>query len=144
MIRRMEHTNVEEVMKIWLKENISAHYFIDKKYWITKFDLVKNMLDLADIYIFQESVENEVTGFIGLMDRSYIAGLFVQSFAQSNGIGSQLLNKAKSLGSHLQLEVYRKNTHAIQFYSRHGFVISEERVNVVTNEQELVMKWNRI
>ena len=48
---------LEEVMKIWLETNIDAHDFICKEYWIKNYDLVRELLKEADVYIFEEDDE---------------------------------------------------------------------------------------
>ena len=64
-----------------------------------------------------------------------LRGFFVREAAQSKGIGKQLLNSAKAARPHLSLRVYRKNTRAINFYQREGFVIQSEGVDEETHEK---------
>ena len=49
------------------------------------------------------------------MDKSYIAGLFVSEEYQSEGIGSQLIERCKEYYPILKLDVYAKNLKAINF-----------------------------
>ena len=37
MVRRMEETDLDSVMQIWLESNIKAHDFIPKEYWENNF-----------------------------------------------------------------------------------------------------------
>ncbi len=41
MIKQLEKFEIEEVMDIWLKTNITAHSFIPKEYWIKNYNIVK-------------------------------------------------------------------------------------------------------
>lgn len=132
MIRAFEPNDIDSVMKIWLNTNISAHHFIDSQYWKDNYDLVKEQLPHASITVYEEG--NEILGFIGISD-DFIAGLFVQEGVQSKGIGTQLLNEAKQNADTLKLDVYKENKQAIQFYSKHGFTVSDE------NDTEFQMIW---
>lgn len=138
MIKDFEKQDIDMVMKLWLDTNISAHYFIEKKYWIENFNDVKNMILNASIYVYEES--DIIVGFIGLMD-NYIAGIFVLEKCQSKGIGEHLLDYVKSKHSQLSLDVYKKNVGAVRFYIRQGFFISKETVDIKTGEVELKMNW---
>lgn len=95
MIKIFEPKHLDEIMNIWLNTNISAHYFIDKSYWENAADMVKSLLPSSDLFIFQQG--NTIKGFVGITDCFYIAGLFVSSQCQSQGIGQKLLNYCKQL-----------------------------------------------
>ena len=81
-------------------------------------------------------------GFAGI-DSNHIAGLFVDENYQSQGIGTSLIEFIKQHHFTLTLAVYKKNEKAQQFYSKHGFVVTEERIDTKTDEAELLMRWNR-
>ena len=109
-------------MQIWLNTNIQAHSFISQDYWKNNFDMVKEMMPLAEIYVHEGDNANQIDGFIGLND-DYIEGIFVKETMQSKGIGKQLLNHAKKVKSTLKLRVYQRNEKAIKFYLRENFCI---------------------
>ena len=140
MIRKFDINELETVMEIWLDTNIKAHDFIHTSYWKTNYDLVKEMLPDATIFVYEDN--NQVQGFIGLMD-NYIAGIFVNSDSQSKGIGKALLNYVKENNSELSLQVYKKNFPAINFYQREGFVVLKEQIDKNVDEVELVMNWTK-
>ena len=50
MIRQCTNDDIDTVMKIWLDTNIRAHDFISADYWKCNFDMVKEILPLAEIY----------------------------------------------------------------------------------------------
>ena len=93
MIKKLELSQIDRVMNIWLESNVSAHDFIPRQYWDTNYEVVKQALPEATVYIYED--EHDVQGFIGIIDRSYIAGLFVTREARSNGIGSRLIGVCK-------------------------------------------------
>lgn len=140
MIRRFEKEDLEKIMKIWLDTNIQAHDFIPADYWKNNFDSVKRMLPEAEIYVCE--AQGNIKAFIGI-DSGYIAGIFVSSEMQSNGMGKQLLDKAKELYSNLSLSVYQKNQKAIQFYRREQFAVKQEQIDENTGEAEYLMTWKK-
>ncbi|WP_297713099.1 N-acetyltransferase [Clostridium sp.] len=137
MIKEFKIDYLDEIMKIWLETNINAHDFIKKEYWINNFDLVKNLLPDAKVYIFQEN--NIIKGFIGIIEDGYIAGLFVKEEYQREGIGKKLIEYIKLKYKQLKLDVYAKNENAINFYLKNNFKIVNEKNNEDTNELEYEM-----
>lgn len=140
MIRNFKSGDIDAIMELWLKTNISSHFFIKKEYWRENFDIVREMMPNATIYIWEE--EGVIQGFIGLIDK-YIAGIFISDLKQSKGIGSKLLNYIKKSNDNLSLKVYKKNTRATQFYLREGFNIVKEEVDEDTGEVEFSMWWKK-
>lgn len=138
MIRKLTGADIDETATIWLETNRKAHDFISTEYWQSNFDMVKEMLLQAEVYVYEN--EGSIQGFIGLNDE-YIAGLFVSNQAQSHGIGKCLLNFVKDQKRKLSLSVYQKNIRAIRFYQREGFVIQCEKIDDHSGEKEYVMTW---
>ncbi|WP_195515176.1 N-acetyltransferase [Paraclostridium bifermentans] len=141
MIKEFKIENLEEVMEIWLQNNINAHNFIERDYWINNFDLVKKLLPDAKVYIFQE--DNIIKGFIGVIEDGYIAGLFVKEKYQREGIGEKLIKYIKPKYNQLKLDVYSKNKNAIKFYLKNNFKIVNEKNNEDTNELEYEMIFSK-
>lgn len=141
MIRNFKSGDIDAIMELWLKTNISSHSFIKEEYWRGNFDIVREMMPNATIFIWEE--EGVIQGFIGLIDK-YIAGIFISDLKQSKGIGTKLLNYIKKSNDNLSLKVYKKNTRATQFYLREGFNIVKEEVDEDTGEVEFSMWWEKI
>lgn len=138
MIRRMELSDLGEVLDIWLSGNCSAHNFIASSYWEGHIDYMREILPRADVWVY--TTRGRVVGFVGL-DGEYIAGLFVSKESRSNGIGTKLLHHVISLHDSLQLCVYEKNTKALNLYTRIGFEIVEHRLDTATGEMELLLSY---
>lgn len=138
MIRKLQKADINKVADIWLNTNIKAHSFIPAQYWNNNFELVKELLLQAEVYIYENN--QQIQGFIGLNDE-YIEGIFVSDEYQSQGIGARLLNYIKNKKPKLSLRVYRKNIRAISFYQREGFEIQSEALDEATGEKEYVMVW---
>lgn len=140
MVRKLQKTDIDRVAYIWLDTNLKAHYFISAQYWKDNFELVKEMLLQAEVYVYER--DQKIQGFIGLNDE-YIEGIFVSDEMQSHGIGKILLDYVKGLRKKLLLNVYQKNTRAISFYQREGFEIQCNGLDEATGEKEYVMAWQQ-
>lgn len=140
MIRKFEINEIKAVMQIWLNTNIAAHDFINANYWQGNYETVKKILPDATIFVYEEN--HIILGFIGLSE-SYIAGIFIDADSQSKGIGKALLDYVKKSYTELSLQVYKKNSRAVRFYLREGFVVSKEQVDENTGEMEFVMNWKK-
>ena len=140
MIRELQKADINKVADIWLDTNIKAHYFIPAQYWKSNFELVKELLLQATVYVYEDN--QEIQGFIGL-NGEYIEGIFVSDEKQSQGIGKILLNYAKDKRSKLILNVYTKNTRAISFYQREGFEVQHSGLDKDTGEKDYVMSWEQ-
>lgn len=138
MIRKMQNIDINRVADIWLKTNLKAHYFISEQYWKSNYELVKEMMSQAEVYVYED--DKMIQGFIGINDE-YIEGIFVSDEMQSRGIGKMLLDYIKDKKDRLQLKVYQKNVRAMSFYQREGFTIQSEEMDEFTGEKEYVMNW---
>lgn len=92
MIRKLQKADTDQVMQIQLNGNVEAHPFVSKDYWVSNYEMVREQLLEADVFVYE--ADKEVQGFIGLVD-SYIAGIFVDKKYRSMGVGKQLLEYAK-------------------------------------------------
>lgn len=142
MIRKFKQSDLPAVMQIWLEGNIKAHPFISEKYWTDNYEMVQTILPDADVYVYEDEKTNRIGGFIGLTD-DFVAGLFVKSDLQSQGIGKKLLDHVKTVKTELCLTVYQKNSRAIRFYEREQFFIEATQVDVNTNEKEFILRWRK-
>ena len=138
MIRSLQKADINRIADIWLDTNLKAHSFISAQYWESNYELVKEMLSQAEVYVYEDG--QKIQGFIGLSDK-YIEGIFVSEKMQSQGIGKLLLNYIKDRKDVLRLNVYQKNIRAIHFYQREGFEIQCEGLDEATGEKDYVMIW---
>ena len=140
MIRELRKADINKVAEIWLNTNIKAHDFIPAQYWKSNFELVKELLLQATVYVYEDN--QEIQGFIGL-NAEYIEGIFISDKMQSQGIGKILLNYVKDKRNKLLLNVYQKNTRAISFYQREGFEIQCSGLDKATGERDYEMAWQQ-
>lgn len=142
MIRKFREEDTVKVMTIWTKGNFEAHSFIDKDYWLLNFNKVKDeYLKKSETYVYVEN--EEIKGFISLLDGYFIGALFVKKEYRRQGIGRKLINFVKDKYDRLELNVYEKNINAILFYTAFGFVNKKIQIDDNTNEKEYVMEWDK-
>ena len=92
---------------------------------------------LDSLYVYDDGV---VKGFIKI-EGNYIARLFVEPVLQNASIGSQLLEYAVREHGADHLWALEKNTRAIRFYERHGFIATgEKKPEDGTTEYLLLLK----
>jgi len=144
-IRKLKDDDLDEVMNIWLTSNLDTHSFVSPDYWKSNIALVRDAIKEAEVYVYESIGEKKkgLLGFIGIVPDDYIAGFFVQSSYRSQGIGKELLHYCQNQHSNLTLKVFTRNTKAIKFYQREGFIIQEESLDPSTNEKEYYMIWKK-
>ena len=142
MIRKFESRDLDAVMQIWLHGNLNAHAFIPASFWEAHFEMVRDMLPQAELYVHENEAPRQIDGFIGLTG-NHIEGIFVAESARSKGVGKSLLEYAKSCKPYLTLSVYQKNERALAVYRREKFVVQSEGIDEDTNEAEIQMLWTR-
>ena len=59
MVRQYSDNDIDAVMQIWLDTNIQAHHFILSDYWRTNCNMVREMLPLAEIYVYEDDYTGE-------------------------------------------------------------------------------------
>ncbi|MBP7342768.1 MAG: GNAT family N-acetyltransferase [Deltaproteobacteria bacterium] len=138
MIRAFEVSDMNDVLDIWLRASIETHNFVGREFWKSKIeDMQKTYIPASDTYVFIDS--EVIKGFFSLHGDT-LAAMFVSPDFQGNGIGQQLMNKAKSLRTKLNLTVYKENLRSVVFYRKCGFVIIKEKVDEHTGHVEILME----
>ena len=90
---------------------------------------------LSRIWVYDDGI---VKGLIHIVDKE-IVELYVDFFFQDQGIGSQLMEYAKSNFPVEYLWAIEKNTDAIRFYLRHGFCLTDQKKYEEGTTEYLVM-----
>lgn len=140
-ILKITENDIPEIVDIWYETSLQAHSFIPCNYWKANRVLMKNKyIPMSETYSAADG--EKILGFISLIDE-YLAAVFIRPEFQSKGIGSALLNHAKTLRNALQLKVFSKNKKSIEFYKKEGFTVISELKDEETKENEFVMQWYR-
>ncbi|MGL5287616.1 MAG: GNAT family N-acetyltransferase [Aeromonas sp.] len=141
LLRPFIATDTEALLQIWLEASCRSHDFIPASYWQNNLERMRTYyLPQASIIVAEQ--HGQVVGFYALCEE-HLAALFVSITHQHQGIGTALLNHAKTESGRLTLQVYVQNQHACRFYRHHGFVVMAERLCNGTDCPELVMCWSR-
>lgn len=123
-----------------IKTNISAElakriYLLEKEIFIRDFDLpsrsveeVCEFLSNSEIFLYQQ--QNNIAGLIAFDKKQLtteIKLVAVKPSLQKTGIGKSLLKAVQdqNVGSLIYLTVHPKNSVAISFYLKGGFVITD-------------------
>ena len=93
---------------------------------------------LEPIWVYDDEF---VKGVLHVEDNR-IQELYVDSFFQNQGIGAKLIDFAIQKCQAKSLFVLEKNTGAIRFYERHGFVLTKER-QLEPGTTEFIVKMER-
>lgn len=141
-IRVSKKMEIAKMIDIWYESSLIAHDFIDKDYWKSQRNEIKEKyFPMSENYVICN--EKEVVGFISMVD-NYLAALFIDIKHQGKGYGKELLNFIKEQRKNIQLKVYKKNDEAVNFYLRNGFVKKEELLDEQTAEDEFLMEWKKV
>ena len=139
MIRQLQNNDIDKIMEIWLESTIDAHKFISKEYWNENYNIVKDMyIPMSKTFVYEDN--DDIRGFISVINNDFIGALFVEKNYQGQGIGKSLIDYAKNLYDNLSLAVYKENEKALEFYKKMGFKIISENINEDTNCVEYIMK----
>ena len=140
MIRLFNLEDLDDIMKIWFDANLEVHNFIDKNYFISNYEYVKEEMKKSNIFVYEKN--KKIYGFIGI-DNRFIQGIFVSKDSRSKGIGKKLIDYCKEKYDTLTLSVYKKNERAINFYKKQSFQIQSKSVDSQTKEIEYEMIWKK-
>ncbi len=118
-IRAYEDSDQEALLRVWYESSIIAHDFMPASFWaMERQAIIDEYMPIAETWVAEE--DRRVIGFHALIDNE-LGALFVDPARQGEGVGSALMNHAKSLRSHLTLGVFKANTRSRRFYEKHGF-----------------------
>ena len=75
------------------------------------------------------------------MQQQFIGALFVATPYLGKGIGHALIQHVQQTYPHLSLEVYQKNSRAVNFYHAQGFRIEDSAWQEETQHPTWIMSW---
>ncbi|MBC17437.1 Acetyltransferase, gnat family [Pseudodesulfovibrio profundus] len=137
MIREYTKEDLEDILAIWLGASVKAHDFVDGGYWESQVDNMRNMyIPASENYVYEQ--DSKVVGFYSLHEET-LAAIFVSPEHQGQGVGTSLLNHAKSQRTKLSLSVYKENQASYAFYLSQGFTVLSEQADEHTGHHEYTM-----
>lgn len=140
MIEHWNHDDISPLLSLWLESTIAGHPFIDERYWHESQPIVRDVyLPAAQTWVWRS--HHALQGFVSVLESRFVGALFVLPSAQGKGIGGALLNHVKQHFSFLSLEVYQKNSRAVNFYHAQGFRIEDCAWQDETRHPTWIMSW---
>ncbi|XOV83688.1 MAG: GNAT family N-acetyltransferase [bacterium] len=123
MIRRYRAADLHGTALVWFKSGIQVYAYLPEFQKLNQAQAQQVFSKIIEpqnsIWVFEQDAQ--IIGFIALQD-SYIDRLYVDPMHQNRGVGSALLNHAKTLHpDFLSLHTHQANHQARAFYARAGF-----------------------
>jgi ribosomal protein S18 acetylase RimI-like enzyme len=119
-IRPYRPDDKSRLLNIWRAASAVGHPFFTEDQLDQQADAVRDVyLPKAENWV--AVMDGTPVGFIGLLGQ-FVGGLFVDPASHSRGIGRALVADAAEMKGHLELEVYARNSRALSFYQRLGFI----------------------
>ncbi|EOG5373202.1 N-acetyltransferase [Cronobacter turicensis] len=140
MIRAQRPSDRKAILTLWLASTTAGHPFIQPDYWRASLPIVRDVY-LPGAWTWVEEKDGVLRGFISVMHENFIGALFVAPDCEGQGIGTALLTQVQSQYDTLNLEVYQKNTRAVNFYHARGFRIEESAWQEETGHPTWIMRW---
>ncbi len=140
-IRKAKKEDLSRIGEIYVFNNRTNYYpvFKDKIYSFNKLQVVSIIDDyfksdevLENIYVFDDGL---ISAFMEIKDTE-ICKLYVDPFFQNNGIGSELIAFAIKKLKVNHLWVLQENDKAISFYQRHGFYLTNIKMNIENTDKK--------
>lgn len=132
-IRNATEEDASRIAEILVYNNRVNYWpiFQDEKYSFGELQV----MTVADTYLSDPEKRKHtfvyddgiVRGFLEV-EANEIKKLYVDTFFQGRGIGSAMIEYAIAEKQARYLWALEKNVRAIQFYKRHGFCVTEERI----------------
>ena len=138
-IRPYRHTDLDELLAIWERASRLAHPFLSDAYIEQGLrDITRLSIPNADIWMVSD--DETVAGFVALLGNE-VGALFVDPVFHGRGFGRTLMDKARSLHTTLELDVFTDNTIGRRFYDRYGFTVIGERFDSASGQHVLRLSY---
>ena len=141
MIRKFKPEDETIILTMWMKANFRVNSFIERDFWLEKFNKMKENIFTRDTYIYEEN--NKIKGFINIKNNN-ITAIVVKEEYIGKGIGRKLVNKCKEKNDILTIRIYEKNTQGLIFMARMEFNNICMQIDKETNQKEYILEWKNV
>lgn len=130
IIRHYQERDLNDLLTVWESASKLAHPFLTKEFLEQERYNIPNLyIPNADTWVVLD--DDKVVGFMALIDDE-VGAIFVDPAYHGCGLGKTLMDKACSLHSQLEVEVFKENAIGRRFYDRYGFQFLYERMHEET------------
>lgn len=124
MIRPYAPDDLEDLLCVWAAASAVAHRFLGEAFLEGGRHNIPNLyLPNADTWVWEDG--GRVRGFIALIGNE-VGAIFVDPAFHGTGIGRALMDRARGQRADLEVEVFKENAGARQFYATYGFELMHE------------------
>jgi ribosomal protein S18 acetylase RimI-like enzyme len=119
--------HIADLQRIFLEVRQKTFYWLDTQdYNLTDFDH-----ETEAEFVLVAVYNNKVVGFISLwLPGNFIHHFYIDEYYQQHQIGTKLLDEViLIMNSPITLKCLEKNTKAIEFYKKRGFVATDKGVS---------------
>lgn len=143
-IRRALATDAVDVAELFIASQADALPFLARLHTPdeTRNFIISNVFVQCDVWVAEEG--RHIVGMMAI-NRSHIDHLYLQPGSYRRGIGTLLLDHAKTLHPEgLTLFAFEVNTRACAFYLHHGFRAAErgDGSGNEAGEPDILFEWN--
>ncbi|WP_180012702.1 GNAT family N-acetyltransferase [Acinetobacter sp. YH16031] len=110
-----------QLLKLWEQSVRASHHFLNDEQVLKIRQQIIQHSYFDQVQLFHVEHQQQILGFMGIAG-SKLEMLFISPSAFRQGIGSQLLQHALTLGV-TEVDVNEQNPDATAFYLKHGFEI---------------------
>lgn len=142
MIRNINFKSEDEkdkIISLWYQSALNEYNFLPLDYFNKFSKILYDNLDLQNILVCD--YENDILGFIGMIDKECISYLYVDVIYQHRGIGTALLNELKNSKNILKVKIFKEARNSVKFFENNGFKIKKEDIDKDTNSAVYYMEW---
>jgi ribosomal protein S18 acetylase RimI-like enzyme len=144
IIREFRNDDLAPTVALWRRARFASQPWLEQRVPHSVDDDFEHFrrVILVDHFVFVAESDARVAGFASLRG-ALLGHLYVDPPAQGQGLGSALLDHAKSLSpSGLSLFTHQRNQRARMFYERRGFQIARLGVSPPPeNEPDVEYVW---
>ena len=138
MIRPCTDVDVDELLDVWFRASLLAHYFLPADFFeAERARITDRWLPIADTSVYVN--DGRVVGFLSLIG-NYVGAIFVDPNLHGGGIGRALMDHARALHPVLELDVFEANAVGRRFYDAYGFEFVDRHMNDVAGQPELRLR----
>lgn len=123
-IRQYTADDLEPLLSVWEGASQVGHPFLSPAF------LKSERKNIPAVYLpsgdtWVAIINDRLVGFT-ILHGNEVGALFVDPNFHGDGVGFELMNKAKELHGQLKVEVFKENTIGYNFYARYGFLLKLE------------------